>query len=175
MSILWRLMNLALVLQFVCVDGWMSNRILTATQNSAAIARSLPVVMRYTREFPARHRLNALPSKAQVASVLEQFDPVIGVEAHVQLNTQRKAFCYCPANYQNSAPNTNICPICIAEPGTLPVPNPKVARAMLQQSTRCRVTCLCVARLCVGICCENRWLNWEHNSLWHSIAHLVIT
>lgn len=49
--------------------------------------------------------------------------PVIGLETHVQLKTKSKMFCPCSAHGENLPPNTNVCPICMGHPGTLPVPN----------------------------------------------------
>lgn len=49
--------------------------------------------------------------------------PVIGLEIHVELNTKSKMFCSCVNNPDKNTPNTNICEICLAHPGTLPVPN----------------------------------------------------
>ena len=49
--------------------------------------------------------------------------PVIGLETHVQLKTKTKLFCGCLAHSENVAPNTNVCPVCMGHPGTLPLPN----------------------------------------------------
>jgi len=54
--------------------------------------------------------------------VLAKYEPVIGLEVHVQLLTETKAFCGC-ANKYGSAPNTNVCPVCLGLPGALPVLN----------------------------------------------------
>ncbi|MGB0583279.1 MAG: Asp-tRNA(Asn)/Glu-tRNA(Gln) amidotransferase GatCAB subunit B, partial [Limisphaerales bacterium] len=51
-----------------------------------------------------------------------EYEPVIGLETHVQLKTKSKMWCGCPNQY-GSAPNTNVCPVCLGMPGSLPVPN----------------------------------------------------
>ena len=45
-----------------------------------------------------------------------------GLEIHVQLNTNSKLFCSCPPNYQSAPNNTNICPVCLNQPGAKPYP-----------------------------------------------------
>lgn len=50
------------------------------------------------------------------------YESVIGLEVHVQLNTNTKAFCACPLTF-GEQPNTAVCPICLGHPGTLPVLN----------------------------------------------------
>ncbi len=53
-----------------------------------------------------------------------KYIPVIGMEVHVELKTKSKMFCSCKNGLgQESAPNIHICPVCTAQPGTLPVPN----------------------------------------------------
>ena len=52
-----------------------------------------------------------------------QYEPVIGLEVHVQLLTKSKMFCACPADYSRAEPNTYVCPICMGMPGVLPVIN----------------------------------------------------
>ncbi len=51
-----------------------------------------------------------------------KFEVVIGLEVHTQLNTKTKIFCSCPTSF-GDAPNTNVCPVCLALPGALPVLN----------------------------------------------------
>ena len=55
---------------------------------------------------------------------MAEWEPVIGLEIHVQLKTRTKMFCRCE-NVWGAEPNTRTCPICLAFPGTLPVPNEK--------------------------------------------------
>ncbi len=50
------------------------------------------------------------------------WEPVIGIEVHVELQTASKMFCGCPVD-TDAAPNTNVCPVCLALPGALPVIN----------------------------------------------------
>jgi aspartyl-tRNA(Asn)/glutamyl-tRNA(Gln) amidotransferase subunit B len=52
-----------------------------------------------------------------------KYETVIGLEVHVQLLTERKMFCSCSAAYSDDAPNTHVCPVCMALPGVLPVIN----------------------------------------------------
>lgn len=51
-----------------------------------------------------------------------RYEMVVGLEVHVQLKTTTKAFCACSAAY-GAPPNTNVCPVCLALPGALPVLN----------------------------------------------------
>jgi aspartyl-tRNA(Asn)/glutamyl-tRNA(Gln) amidotransferase subunit B len=55
-----------------------------------------------------------------------EYEVVIGLETHIQLNTQTKIFCSCKADSWNETPNTNICPVCTGMPGVLPVLNKAV-------------------------------------------------
>lgn len=54
------------------------------------------------------------------------FEAVIGLETHIQLNTQSKIFCACQADSWGAEPNTNICPVCTGLPGVLPSLNQAV-------------------------------------------------
>jgi len=57
---------------------------------------------------------------------MTEYEVVIGLETHIQLNTTSKIFCSCKADSWDDEPNTNICPICSGLPGTLPVLNKAV-------------------------------------------------
>jgi aspartyl-tRNA(Asn)/glutamyl-tRNA(Gln) amidotransferase subunit B len=52
-----------------------------------------------------------------------EYEAIIGLETHIQLNTTTKIFCPCKADSWNDPPNTNICPVCTGLPGVLPVLN----------------------------------------------------
>ncbi len=67
--------------------------------------------------------------------------PIIGLEIHVELQTKSKMFCGCANDPHLSAPNTHVCPVCLAHPGTLPVPNQKAISwtATIAQALHCRV------------------------------------
>jgi len=58
------------------------------------------------------------------------YEPVIGLEVHVELNTKSKVFCACSTNF-HAEPNTNVCPICLGMPGVLPVMNRAVVDAAI--------------------------------------------
>jgi aspartyl-tRNA(Asn)/glutamyl-tRNA(Gln) amidotransferase subunit B len=66
-----------------------------------------------------------MPAAAALSpEVLAKYEPVIGLEVHVQLLTETKIFCGC-ANKFGAGPNTNVCPVCLGLPGSLPVLNQK--------------------------------------------------
>lgn len=56
---------------------------------------------------------------------MDKYEAVIGLEVHVELRTATKAFCFCPNEF-GGVPNSNVCPICLGYPGTLPVLNEKL-------------------------------------------------
>ena len=60
------------------------------------------------------------------------YRPTIGLEVHAELKTESKMFCGCKNQPHDGAPNTHICPVCLAHPGTLPVPNEEAIAKVLQ-------------------------------------------
>jgi aspartyl-tRNA(Asn)/glutamyl-tRNA(Gln) amidotransferase subunit B len=68
------------------------------------------------------------------------WETVIGLEVHAHLLTQSKMFCGCSTTFGGS-PNSRTCPVCLAMPGVLPVPNPKAVELALRMAaaTRCEI------------------------------------
>ena len=71
---------------------------------------------------------------------IEDYETVIGLEVHAELSTKTKIFCKCPTTF-GAEPNTQVCPICMAMPGTLPVLNEKVVEYAVKAgiSTNCEI------------------------------------
>ncbi len=79
-------------------------------------------------------------SIAAVASpeAIAKYEPVIGLEVHVQLATRTKIFCGCPTSF-GAPPNTNVCPVCLGLPGALPV----LSRDAVEMALRAAVALHC--------------------------------
>jgi aspartyl-tRNA(Asn)/glutamyl-tRNA(Gln) amidotransferase subunit B len=74
------------------------------------------------------------------AEEIGKYEPVIGLEVHVQLNTRTKIFCGCPTGF-GAPPNTNVCSVCLGLPGALPLLNRRVVEMAIGAAlaTHCKV------------------------------------
>ena len=66
---------------------------------------------------------------------------IIGMEVHVELKTKSKMFCACKNDPDKAEPNTNVCEVCLAQPGTLPVPNKTAIEwaAKIAKALNCKI------------------------------------
>lgn len=71
----------------------------------------------------------------------DKYEVIIGLEVHAELSTKTKIFCSCPTEF-GAEPNTHVCPICMAMPGTLPVLNEKVVEYAVKAglATNCEIS-----------------------------------
>src|ERR1700741_589611 len=69
-----------------------------------------------------------------------KYEPVIGLEVHVQLLTETKIFCSCSTRF-GSPPNTSVCPVCLGMPGVLPVLNRRAVEfaVLAAMALNCRI------------------------------------
>lgn len=63
--------------------------------------------------------------------LMSNYKPTIGIEVHAELSTKSKMFCGCKNDPHASEPNANVCPICLAHPGTLPAVNKEAVKKVL--------------------------------------------
>lgn len=69
-----------------------------------------------------------------------EYLPTIGLEIHIELKTNSKMFCLCKNDPNEKKPNTNICPVCLAHPGTLPVINQKALELVIKTGLALKCT-----------------------------------
>jgi aspartyl-tRNA(Asn)/glutamyl-tRNA(Gln) amidotransferase subunit B len=76
--------------------------------------------------------------------VVARYEPVIGLETHVELSTRTKMFCGCPTDF-GGEPNTQVCPVCLGLPGSLPVANAAAIEATIRigLALNCRIAEWC--------------------------------
>jgi len=101
----------------------------TTTTTPTAVAASAPSGKRAkqggggrdggAKRGGGRGREKADSTSPELAAALEKYQPVIGIEVHVQLATASKAFCGC-ATAPSRLPNNHVCPVCLGHPGSLP-------------------------------------------------------
>ncbi len=73
--------------------------------------------------------------------MIKDYEMVIGLEVHCELNTKTKIFCDCPTTF-GAEPNTQVCPVCLGMPGTLPVLNEEVVNGAIKAglATNCKIS-----------------------------------
>ena len=72
-----------------------------------------------------------LPDLVPFDEVVAKFDPAMGLEVHVELNTNTKMFCGCPTGF-GAPPNSQVCPTCLGLPGAMPVVNGKAVESAIR-------------------------------------------
>ncbi|HEX3682801.1 MAG TPA: Asp-tRNA(Asn)/Glu-tRNA(Gln) amidotransferase subunit GatB [Bryobacteraceae bacterium] len=79
-------------------------------------------------------------ARVAAESILTRYEPVIGLEVHVQLGTKTKIFCSCPVEF-GAPPNTNVCPVCLGLPGALPVLSRQAVELAIEAALalKCRI------------------------------------
>ena len=66
---------------------------------------------------------------------MNSYKTTVGIEVHAELKTKSKMFCGCPNDPHASEPNANVCPVCMAHPGTLPTVNKEAVRLLMEIGT----------------------------------------
>ncbi len=76
--------------------------------------------------------------------VVAEFDPVLGLEVHVELGTNTKMFCGCPTEF-GAEPNTQVCPVCLGLPGSMPAVNATAVESAIRigLALNCKIATWC--------------------------------
>ena len=76
--------------------------------------------------------------------VISEFDPVLGLEVHVELGTNTKMFCGCPTEF-GAEPNTQVCPVCLGLPGSMPAVNATAVESAIRigLALNCKIATWC--------------------------------
>ena len=87
---------------------------------------------------------NQTISRIPFDQALDAFEPVLGLETHVELGTASKMFCGCPTEF-GGAPNTQVCPVCLGLPGSLPVVNAMAVESTIRMglALHCNIASWC--------------------------------
>ncbi|MCS7324077.1 MAG: Asp-tRNA(Asn)/Glu-tRNA(Gln) amidotransferase subunit GatB [Thermoflexales bacterium] len=83
-----------------------------------------------------------------------EYEVIIGMETHIELDTASKMFCRCSAQFFGAEPNTHVCPVCLGMPGALPVINKRAVEyaMMVGLALNCKIA---------------RYTFWERKSYWY--------
>ncbi len=88
--------------------------------------------------------MSTAPALLSFEDALERFDPVMGLEVHVELNTASKMFCGCPTEF-GAPPNSQVCPTCLGLPGAMPAVNGKAVESAIRigLALNCKIASWC--------------------------------
>jgi aspartyl-tRNA(Asn)/glutamyl-tRNA(Gln) amidotransferase subunit B len=98
-------------------------------------AFTLPILMLLMREISRGgdwcSKVMTIYISKNFILAMKTYTATIGLEVHAELNTKSKMFCGCKNDPHDGEPNAHICPVCLAQPGTLPVPNEEAIAMVL--------------------------------------------
>ena len=88
--------------------------------------------------------MTTVPPLVPYDEALDRYDPVLGLETHVELGTTTKLFCGCSTEF-GAEPNTQVCPVCLGLPGSLPVTNERAIEYTIKigLALNCRIAEWC--------------------------------